>query len=286
MTSVSAEKVVSSVKKPITVSCVDVSQQYETRRATVVALDGATLDILPGEFVSLLGPSGCGKTTLLRLIAGLERPHRGVVSIDGQAVESPHPELGVVFQNDLLMPWRTIVDNVLIQADVRGSNTPEMRKRALELLEQVGLGGFEDKYPKELSGGMRQRVGICRALLHRPRLLLMDEPFAALDAMTRDQISVDLADIAQRSGTTVVFVTHSIVEAVFLSDRILVMSARPGRIASEVNVDLERPRGLHIRQTSEFGHYVGVVTQIFERLGVLRDRAVTEREVKEEEQQA
>lgn len=275
MISTSPEMVSDAVQKPIEVACVDVRQEYTTRKSTVTALDGATLDIRPGEFVSLLGPSGCGKTTLLRLIAGLEFPHSGVVSIDGVPVDEPHPELGVVFQNDLLMPWRTVVDNVLLQADVRGDRSPAVRKRALELLAQVGLSGFEDRYPKELSGGMRQRVGICRALLHRPRLLLMDEPFAALDAMTRDQISVDLADIAYRSGTTVVFVTHSIVEAVFLSDRILVMSARPGRIASEVSIDLERPRGLHVRQTAEFGKYVGVVTEIFEKLGVLRDRSAS-----------
>ncbi|MGI8311921.1 ABC transporter ATP-binding protein [Saccharopolyspora hattusasensis] len=260
-------------QKPITVSCAGVRQEYETRRSTVVALDGATLDIKPGEFVSLLGPSGCGKTTLLRLIAGLEAPSRGVVSIDGDEVTSPHPELGVVFQSDLLMPWRTVLDNVLLQADVRRERSVQTRRRALELLAQVGLEGFEDKYPKELSGGMRQRVGICRALLHRPRLMLMDEPFAALDAMTRDQISVDLAEIAYRTEMTVVFVTHSISEAVFLSDRVLVMSARPGRIDTEVAVQLERPRGLHIRQSAEFGRCVGHVTEIFKRLGVLHDRS-------------
>ena len=272
MTSAQIHPAVDSVKSPISLSCEDVRQYYETRKETVVALDGVTVDIRPGEFVSLLGPSGCGKTTLLRMIAGLESPRSGSLKIDGEDVTEPHAELGMVFQNDLLMPWRTVRDNVLIQAEVRGIKSPEMRKRALELLVQVGLGGFENKYPKELSGGMRQRVGICRALLHQPRLLLMDEPFAALDAITRDQISVDLADIAYRMGTTVVFVTHSITEAVFLSDRILVMSARPGRIAAEVDIDLPRPRVLHVRQAPEFGGFVGAVTEIFEQLGVLRDR--------------
>lgn len=259
-------------RAPIAVACRAATQEYATGKETITALDGVSLDIAPGEFVSLLGPSGCGKTTLLRLIAGLERPQSGTITIDGDPVQEPHPELGIVFQNDLLMPWRTVLNNVLIQAEVRGINSDEMRDRAMELLNQVGLTGFENKYPKELSGGMRQRVGICRALLHKPRLLLMDEPFAALDAITRDQISVDLAEIAARSGTTVVFVTHSITEAVFLSDRVLVMSARPGRIAAEVPIQLPKPRSLHIRHGADFGDHVGQVTDIFEQLGVLHDR--------------
>ena len=274
MTAAMKEIMSTMTRNPIEVACADIRQEYSTRKSVITALDGVTLDIAPGEFVSLLGPSGCGKTTLLRLIAGLETPHSGVVHIDGDPVTEPHPELGIVFQNDLLMPWRTVLENVMIQADVRRIRSEAMETRALDLLEQVGLAGFEDKYPKELSGGMRQRVGICRALLHQPRLLLMDEPFAALDAMTRDQISVDLAEIAYRAGTTVVFVTHSITEAVFLSDRILVMSARPGRIDTEVDIELERPRNLNIRQTTEFGNYVGAVTEIFERLGVLRNRSI------------
>lgn len=253
---------------PIEVRCDDVSKRYTTRSGAVTALERVTVRVRPGEFVSLLGPSGCGKTTLLRLIAGLEAASEGTVSIDGQPVTRAHTELGVVFQTDLLMPWRTVLDNVLLQAEVRGQKSPETVRRATELLEQVGLRDFIASYPHELSGGMRQRVGICRALLHRPRLLLMDEPFAALDAMTRDQISVELSDLAARAGTTIIFVTHSIPEAVFLSDRIYVMSARPGEIAAEVSIEQPQPRQLHHRQQPEFVSSVAEVTSIFESLGV------------------
>lgn len=260
------------------IRCESIRREYRTKKSHVIALEDVSIDIKPGEFVSLLGPSGCGKSTLLRLVAGLETATSGTVSIQGSPVTEPHPELGVVFQEDLLMPWRTVLDNILLQSTIRRSEPKAARARALELIDQVGLTGFANKYPKQLSGGMRQRVGLCRALLHSPRLLLMDEPFAALDAMTRDQMSVDLADMAQRLGMTVLFVTHSIAEAVFLSDRVFIMSARPGRIAAELSIDLERPRGLHIRQSVEFAQYVGEATSIFEKLGVLHDRR-TEGEV-------
>lgn len=261
----------SAQKTPIAVTCENVSKRYATRSGEVTALNDVTVDVRPGEFISLLGPSGCGKTTLLRLIAGLEQVSEGTVRIDGQEVADAHPELGVVFQTDLLMPWRTVLDNVLLQAEVRGQKNAESIQRAQDLLQQVGLQDFVHSYPHELSGGMKQRVGICRALLHRPRLLLMDEPFAALDAMTRDQISVELSELASQAGTTIVFVTHSIPEAVFLSDRIYVMSARPGRIAAEVSVEEIQPRQLHHRQQSAFISQVAEVTAIFESLGVLHD---------------
>jgi len=254
--------------KPIEITCEHVTKRYSTRKTAVVALEDVTLSVRPGEFISLLGPSGCGKTTLLRLIGGLEPTTEGSVLIDHAEVLDSHPELGVVFQTDLLMPWRTVLDNVLLQADVRKVRDKQMVQRARELLEQVGLSGFIDSYPNELSGGMKQRVGICRALLHRPRLLLMDEPFAALDAMTRDQISMDLSELAASTGTTIVFVTHSIPEAVFLSDRIYVMSARPGRIVAEVEVSIPQPRALHHRLEQEFTSKVAEVTEIFESLGV------------------
>ncbi|MCW2286960.1 ABC transporter ATP-binding protein [Leucobacter luti] len=260
-----------SEQTPIAVTCEHVSKRYLTRSAEVTALNDVSVTVRPGEFVSLLGPSGCGKTTLLRLIAGLEQPSDGDVRIDEQEVRDAHPDLGVVFQTDLLMPWRTVLDNVLLQAEVRGQKNPASIQRAKDLLAQVGLQDFVTSYPHELSGGMKQRVGICRALLHKPRLLLMDEPFAALDAMTRDQISVELSELASHAGTTIVFVTHSIPEAVFLSDRIYVMSARPGRIAAEVVVDQPQPRQLHYRQNSAFISKVAEVTAIFESLGVLRD---------------
>ncbi|MGW6459666.1 ABC transporter ATP-binding protein [Streptomyces sp. NPDC055078] len=252
-----------------------VHREYTSRKDTTVALRDVTATIPHGQFVSLLGPSGCGKSTLLRLIAGLEPPSAGTVEIGNVPVTGPHPDLGMVFQEDLLMPWRTVLDNVLLQSDVRRADRTAMRERAHSLLRQVGLDGFESRYPRELSGGMRQRVGICRAILHDPALLLMDEPFAALDAMTRDQMAVDLAAMAGQRDATVVFVTHSISEAVFLSDRILVMSARPGRVVADMEVDLPRPRGLHVRESSEFAAYVGTVTGVFQDLGVLREGAAT-----------
>lgn len=258
--------------RAVGIECRSVRREYESHKSMVTALDDVSASVRPGEFISLLGPSGCGKSTLLRLVAGLETPTSGEVTIDGVAVTEPHPELGVVFQDDLLMPWRTVLQNVLLQAAVRGTNDAAMKSRAMDLIDQVGLNGFEHKYPRQLSGGMRQRVGICRALLHSPRLLLMDEPFAALDAMTRDQMSVDLAEMSGRLGMTVLFVTHSINEAVFLSDRVFVMSARPGKVTATIDIDLPKPRSLHIRQTPEFAHHVGEVTAVFERLGVLRDR--------------
>lgn len=261
--------------KAVGIQCCSVRREYEARKSVVTALEDVSADVRPGEFVSLLGPSGCGKSTLLRLVAGLESTTSGEVLIDGELVTEPHPDLGIVFQDDLLMPWRTVLDNILLQSAVRRTNSPEMRERAMELIDQVGLTGFENKYPKQLSGGMRQRVGICRALLHRPRLLLMDEPFAALDAMTRDQMAVDLADMASRLGMTVLFVTHSISEAVFLSDRVFVMSARPGQIAAEIDINLPKPRGLHVRQSAKFAEHVGKVTEVFEQLGVLKDRQHT-----------
>lgn len=254
--------------KPIEITCEHVAKRYSTRKSEVVALADVSLQVRPGEFVSLLGPSGCGKTTLLRLIGGLEPASEGHILIDGAEVHDSHPELGIVFQTDLLMPWRTVLDNVLLQADVRKARSKQMEQRARELLTQVGLGGFIDSYPNELSGGMKQRVGICRALLHHPRLLLMDEPFAALDAMTRDQISMDLSDLAASTGTTIVFVTHSIPEAVFLSDRIYVMSARPGRIVAEVELPFPQPRRLHHRLEPAFTAKVAEVTGIFESLGI------------------
>lgn len=261
--------------KPIEISCQNVGKVFTTARGkeSVTALEDADLHIKPGEFVSLLGPSGCGKTTLLRVIAGLEEATAGEVLIDGVPVHEPHPEIGVVFQSDLLMPWRTVLDNVLLQADIRKNRSQNTRQRALELLRYVGLEDFAESYPHQLSGGMRQRVGICRALLHKPRLILMDEPFAALDAMTRDQMSVDLSAVAKRTGTTIVFVTHSIPEAVFLSDQIYVMSARPGRIVAGFAIDAPKPRELRHRQDSSFADKVMKVTEVFESLGVFKGSA-------------
>ena len=193
-----------------------------------------------GEFLSIVGPSGCGKSTLAMLIAGLMRPTSGVIAVDGRAVSRPQTELGIVFQNAVLLAWRSALDNVLLQVEMRGLAARQYRDRAMELLRSVGLDGFERRLPHELSGGMRQRVAICRALIHDPPLLLMDEPFGALDALTRDQMTLDIQGICARGGKTVLFITHSITEAVFLSDRVLVMTPRPGRIDTTIDVDLPR----------------------------------------------
>jgi NitT/TauT family transport system ATP-binding protein len=223
----------------------DLSKVYPTAKGErVQALSRIGLDIAEGEFVSLVGPSGCGKTTVLRILAGLIGDYTGNVAVRGRALRGPSREVGVVFQDANLMPWRTTLANVLLPAEVL--RLKGMEPRARELLAMVGLDGFERKLPGELSGGMRQRVAIARALLHDPAVLLLDEPFGALDAMTRDTMNVELGRIAAASRKTVFLITHSIAEAVFLSDRVLVMSARPGRIIETIPIDLPRPRSLDI----------------------------------------
>jgi NitT/TauT family transport system ATP-binding protein len=229
------------------ISVRELTKVYPTAKGeSVQALSRISLDIARGEFVSLVGPSGCGKTTVLRILAGLIADYTGDVSVSGKALHGPSREVGVVFQDANLMPWRTALANVLLPAEVLRLNRKQARTRAQELLRMVGLEGFEQKLPGELSGGMRQRVAIARALIHDPAVLLLDEPFGALDAMTRDTMNVELAAIAARSRKTVFLITHSISEAVFLSDRVLVMSSRPGRIVEVIPVALPRPRGLDI----------------------------------------
>jgi len=215
---------------------------YRTGSGPVEALRGVSLDVRDGEFVSVVGPSGCGKSSLLKLILGLERATHGSLAVDGREIAGPSRGVGAVFQAPVLLPWRTIEENVLLPADVMKLDRPRATERARALLEMAGLGGFERKYPYELSGGMQHRASIVRALVHDPRLLLMDEPFAALDAITREQMATELQRIWMDSGKTVVFITHSIGEAVFLSDRIAVMSARPGRIVATFDNPASRPR--------------------------------------------
>lgn len=246
-----------------------VSKQYRTREGDLLAVDNASLGIEEGEFVSLLGPSGCGKSTLLLMVAGLIGITRGAITIDGTNVTRPYTNLGIVFQDPVLLDWRKVIDNLLLQAEIRKLDKEAMRRRGEELLGMVGLHGFEQRYPYELSGGMRQRVSICRALVHDPPLLLMDEPFGALDALTRDQLNLDLQDIWLASRKTVLFVTHSISEAVLLSDRVVVMSPRPGRIGAIVDVDLPRPRSLETRETPDFGRYTRQIRALFEEWGIL-----------------
>ena len=235
----------------------------------IVAIEGLDLDVRRGEFVTIVGPSGCGKSTLLSIVAGLLEATGGGVRIDGMPITEPYTDLGFVFQSDLLLDWRNVTGNVLLQCVMRGLDERAYTARAHELLASVGLEGFEGKRPFELSGGMRQRVALCRALLLDPPMLLMDEPFGALDALTREQMQVDLQTIWQRSQKTVLFVTHSISEAVFLSDRVIVMTPRPGGIRAILDVDLDRPRDLNIHDTSGFTKIVHEIRLMFQEMGVI-----------------
>jgi NitT/TauT family transport system ATP-binding protein len=240
-------------------------------RPPVEALAPTNLSIPEGQFTSVVGPSGCGKSTLLAILGGLEAPTTGEARIAGQPVRAPYSDLGVAFQKDLLLEWRTVLDNVLLQIELRGQDRRRHLQRAYELLQMVGLDGFAKHYPHELSGGMRQRVAVCRALVHDPRLLLMDEPFAALDALTRDQMALDFQHLTVTRGKTILFVTHSISEAIFLADSVVVFSPRPGRIVESISVDLPRPRRLADRERPAFTAYVARIREIFERQGTLRE---------------
>ena len=222
----------------------------------VVALADIDFTVRDGEFVAIVGPSGCGKSTLLRILAGLMPPTSGQAELAGSPIDGPRRDIGVVFQSPVLFPWRTVLANAELPVDVQGLDRKAMRAKALELLKLVGLEGFESRYPRELSGGMQQRVSLVRALIHDPALLLMDEPFGALDAMTRETMHIELQRIWMERRKTIVFITHSIAEAVFLADRLLVMTPRPGKIGAELKIDLPRPRALDVVNTEIFGSYV------------------------------
>jgi len=213
-----------------------------SRDGPVHSLRAVSVDVRAGEFLSIVGPSGCGKSTLLKIVAGLLPASGGDVLLQGSRIVGPPEGIGVVFQSPVLLAWRTVLDNIMLQCEIRGLPREPSRQRALELIQTVGLTGFERKYPWELSGGMQQRVAICRALLHDPSLLLMDEPFGALDAMTREIMDLELQRIWSATGKTILFVTHSISEAVLLSDRVLVMTERPGSVAAIYDITLPRPR--------------------------------------------
>jgi NitT/TauT family transport system ATP-binding protein len=243
---------------------------YETETDDVLALDGIDLDIKSGSFVAVVGPSGCGKSTLLSLLAGLTPITSGEILIDGEPVRKPHPKVGVVFQTDMLLYWRNILDNVLLPIEIKRSGREAYREKAENLLAQVGLRGFEGKMPSELSGGMRQRVAICRALIQEPGLLLMDEPFGALDALTREQMIMDLQAMWGRVQNTVLFITHGIDEAVFLADRVVVMSPRPGKIDLDLAIDIPRPRPwTEVHDDKNFQQYIRQIRETFEAKGVL-----------------
>lgn len=244
----------------------DVGKTYQSTQGPIEALAGIDLTIAAGEFVSVLGPSGCGKSTLLKCVAGLEPITSGEIIVAGTAVADPPQDIGMVFQRDLLLDWRSILDNVLVAAEFRGQPKKDWAERGRELLALFGLRGYADRYPWELSGGMRQRVAICRALLHDPRFLLMDEPFGALDEMTRDDLNVELQDRWYSDRKTVMFVTHSVPEAVFLSDRVAIMDRNPGRIVEQIVIDLPRKRPLSVRDTAAFIEHTARIREVITRI--------------------
>jgi NitT/TauT family transport system ATP-binding protein len=238
---------------------------FSTKRTTVTALENIDLRVADGEFVSIAGPSGCGKSTLLKVIAGLTDATQGAVKLRGNTVRGPQREIGYVFQRAALLEWRSVRKNILLQAEMRGLSRQDAQRRCDYLIEMTGLSGFERAMPYELSGGMQQRVSLCRALLHEPDVLLMDEPFGALDALTREKMNVELHRIWRETGTTVVLVTHSVAEAAYLANRVVVMSPRPGRIVETLQVDLPPER--NYAETMENPEFIRVATRVRDLLG-------------------
>jgi NitT/TauT family transport system ATP-binding protein len=253
----------------VAVSISGVSKTYRSRTGAVPALGNVDLDIVPGAFVSLVGPSGCGKSTLLMMLAGLLDCSSGEIAINGRKVTGPETDIGIVFQGNVLVDWRNALDNVLLQVEMRGLDRRAYTAKAIDLLASVGLKEFLRRYPYELSGGMQQRTAFCRALIHDPPLILMDEPLGALDAMTREQLRGDLERLIMASPRTVVFVTHSIEEAVQLSDEVIVISPRPGTIVRRIKIDLPRPRDLKLRLGPDFQAIVAEIKELFMSYGVI-----------------
>jgi NitT/TauT family transport system ATP-binding protein len=249
------------------ISARGLSKIYATASDEVTALKNLDFEIYDGEFVSVVGQSGCGKSTLLKVLAGLLPYTAGSVELNSKPLRGPTPEAAVVFQSPVLLPWRTVLDNVLLPIEFRKLSVEIHRKSAMDLLAMVGLSEFALRYPFELSGGMQQRAAIVRALVQDPRLLLMDEPFGALDAMTREQMNLELMRIWSQSGKTVIFITHSIAEAIFLSDRVIAMTARPGTIADVITIDLPRPRDLSVINTERFGRYAAKLRSLLDAQG-------------------
>jgi NitT/TauT family transport system ATP-binding protein len=240
----------------------DLSMEFISRGQRLVALQNIDLDIAPGEFFVIVGPSGCGKTTLLRVLQGLTSPTRGRILVGGKVVTGPGPDRGFVFQQDALYPWRSVLRNVGFGLELQGVVKAQARSRARAMIDLVGLNGFESHYPHELSGGMRQRVNLARALAIEPAILLMDEPFAALDALTRETMQHELLRIAAAAGTTVIFITHQIDESVFLGDRVAVFATRPGRLQEIIPIDLPRPRPPGVKQSPEFQSHVARIVRL------------------------
>ena len=241
----------------------NVSKIFNTRKGeSVVALKDVSLQFEEKEFVTIVGPSGCGKSTLLKLIAGLIQVDQGTIHVREKLVTEPFPDIGFVFQNPVLLPWRNVIENVLFSIEMLGQNVKDYKQKALDLIHFAGLPGFETKYPSELSGGMQQRVAICRALVHDPSLLLMDEPFGALDAMTREEMAYELLRIWEQQHKTILFVTHSISEAILLADYVVILTQRPGRVACVLEINLRRPRHRDVKFTVQFKSYVEKVEQL------------------------
>lgn len=238
-------------RKPL-ISIRKLKKSYQTQDGELQALAGVTFDVYPNEFVTIVGPSGCGKTTLLKILAGLVPKTDGEIFVDEEHFD-PKREMGFVFQKALLLNWRKVADNVLLPIEILKLDRKSKKKKAEELLELVGLKGFENSYPNELSGGMQQRVSIARALIHDPKVLLMDEPFGALDALTRERMNLELLRIWKESKKTILFVTHGINEAIFLSDRVIILSARPSNMIKALDIPLRRPRTLEVRTSPAFG---------------------------------
>lgn len=251
---------------PPLVAADDLAVVFQGSQGSITAIESLSLQVQPGEFVSVVGPSGCGKSTLIRVFSGLLAPTRGQAYLKGELITQPRGEVGIVFQQANLLPWKTVLDNVLVPSRALRRDIGPAREKAIDLLRLVGLEKFQNNYPSELSGGMQQRVGIARGLAHDPDLLLMDEPFSALDTMTRDHMSIELQRIWMATSKTALFITHSIPEAVFLSDRIVVMSARPGRIVKDMPIDLPRPRTVETLGTPQFAAYTAELRALFEEL--------------------
>jgi NitT/TauT family transport system ATP-binding protein len=233
----------------------DVKKIFQTRKGPLAALENITFHVSEGNFVTIVGPSGCGKSTTLRIIAGLIPRTGGKLLVCGDDVNRPRPDIAVVFQTPNLLPWRNVINNVMLPVEISRLDRKAYYDKSLELLELCGLGGFEENYPHELSGGMKQRVAICRALIPDPPLLLMDEPFAALDALNRDKMNLELMRIWEKKRKTVLFITHHIGEAIFLSDQVIVMTQRPGKIREVIDIELPRPRTLETKSEGKFGEY-------------------------------
>jgi len=263
--------VIRTTARRTSVRLVNVSKRYAVEDGELLAIDEVSLEIAAGSFVSILGPSGCGKSTLLLLTAGILPATRGSIFIGEEMVTRPRTDVGFAFQQDVLLEWRRVIDNVLLPAEMRGLRRRDYVERARALLGLVGLGDFERCYPAELSGGMRQRAALVRALVMHLPLLLLDEPFGALDAFTRDQLTVDFQHLWWSLQPTVLFVTHSISEAVFLADKVVVMTPRPGQVGAVIDIDLPRPRRLDLRASREFGAYTTRLREIFFRYGVLHE---------------